>query len=281
MVTTQPVAFVAVLRAGLGMLPGLQHLLPQAHIGHIGLYRNEETLNPVRYYVRLPKNIRDCFVVLCDPMLATGGSAVESLHILKTDKAKQIVLLSLIAAKAGVARVQQEHPDVPIYLAGMDPNLSRCRLHRPRPRRRGRPPLRDLTSALKPFGSRARWRWRRARGRAGPGRLPGPRPAVSMAACSVTTTRAGCRRQEILLFHAKAPEIVTGVTGAPKRWAMRKTPSWNGRRRPSRVRAPSGKTTRLVPELRASWVSFHIRRRSARVLTSGTGTLPARRISQP
>ncbi len=124
-VTTQPVAFVAVLRAGLGMLPGLQHLLPQAHIGHIGLYRNEETLNPVRYYVRLPKNIRDCFVVLCDPMLATGGSAVEALHILKTDKAKQIVLVSLIAAKAGVARVQREHPDVPIYLAGVDTNLNR------------------------------------------------------------------------------------------------------------------------------------------------------------
>ena len=125
MVTTQPVVFVAVLRAGLGMLPGLQHLLPSAHVGHIGLYRNEETLNPVRYYVRLPRNIRDCFVVLCDPMLATGGSAVEALHILKTDKAKQIVLLSLIAAKAGVARVQREHPDVPIYLAGVDSSLSR------------------------------------------------------------------------------------------------------------------------------------------------------------
>jgi uracil phosphoribosyltransferase len=124
-VTTQPVAFVAVLRAGLGMLPGLQHLLPQAHIGHIGLYRNEETLNPVRYYVRLPKNIRDCFVVLCDPMLATGGSAVEALHILKTDKARKIVMVSLIAAKAGVARVQREHPDVPIYLAGVDSDLSR------------------------------------------------------------------------------------------------------------------------------------------------------------
>jgi len=125
LVTTQPVAFVAVLRAGLGMLPGLQHLLPQAHIGHIGLYRNEETLNPVRYYVRLPKSISECFVVLCDPMLATGGSAVEALHILKTDQARRIVLLSLIAAKAGVARVQREHPDVPIYLAGVDPILNR------------------------------------------------------------------------------------------------------------------------------------------------------------
>ncbi len=125
MVTTQPVVFVAVLRAGLGMLPGLQHLLPSAHVGHIGLYRNEETLNPVRYYVRLPRNIRDCFVVLCDPMLATGGSVLESLHILKTDRAKKIVLLSVIAAKAGVARVQREHPDVPIYLAGVDAGLNR------------------------------------------------------------------------------------------------------------------------------------------------------------
>ena len=125
MVTTQPVVFVAVLRAGLGMLPGLQHLLPSAHVGHIGLYRNEETLNPVRYYVRLPRNIRDCFVVLCDPMLATGGSVLESLHILKTDRAKKIVLLSVIAAKAGVARVQKVHPDVPIYLAGVDAGLNR------------------------------------------------------------------------------------------------------------------------------------------------------------
>lgn len=124
-VPAQSAAFVAVLRAGLGMLPGLQQLMPEAHIGHIGLYRNEETLNPVRYYVRLPKNISDCFVVLCDPMLATGGSAVEALHILKTDKARKIALLSLIAAKAGVARVQKEHPDVPIFVAGVDATLNR------------------------------------------------------------------------------------------------------------------------------------------------------------
>jgi uracil phosphoribosyltransferase len=124
-VCAQPGAFGAVLRAGLGMLPGLQHLLPKAHIGHIGLYRNEETLNPVRYYVRLPKNIAGCFVVLCDPMLATGGSAAESLHILKLEKVKRVVLLSLIAAKAGVARVHREHPDVPIYLAGVDASLNR------------------------------------------------------------------------------------------------------------------------------------------------------------
>ncbi len=123
-VTTEPVAFVAILRAGLGMIPGLQHLLPQAHISHIGLYRNEETLNPVRYYVRLPKNIQDCFVVLCDPMLATGGSAIEALNILKADKAKHIVMLCLIAAKAGVDRVHRAHPDVPIYVAGVDAKLN-------------------------------------------------------------------------------------------------------------------------------------------------------------
>ncbi|MDD5656055.1 MAG: uracil phosphoribosyltransferase [Elusimicrobia bacterium] len=124
-VSAQPVAFVAVLRAGLGMLPGLQHLLPKAPIGHIGLYRNEETLNPVRYYVRLPKNIAECFVVLCDPMLATGGSAAEALHILKLEGVKNIALLGLIAARAGVGRVQREHPDVPIFLAGVDAALNR------------------------------------------------------------------------------------------------------------------------------------------------------------
>jgi len=121
----QSITFVAVLRAGLGMLPGLLHIAPKAQVGHIGLYRNEETLNPVRYYVRLPKGIGESFVVLCDPMLATGGSAVEALRILKTDGAKQIALLCLIAAKAGVKRVHQAYPDVPIYTAGLDPLLNK------------------------------------------------------------------------------------------------------------------------------------------------------------
>jgi uracil phosphoribosyltransferase len=124
-IVDQPIALVAVLRAGLGLLPGLMSIAPQARVGHIGLYRNEETLNPVRYYVRLPKDIAQSFVVLCDPMLATGGSAVEAIRILKTDGAKQIVLLSLIAAKAGVKCVHQAHPDVPIYTAGLDPVLNR------------------------------------------------------------------------------------------------------------------------------------------------------------
>jgi uracil phosphoribosyltransferase len=100
-------------------------LAPKASIGHIGLYRNEETLNPVRYYVRLPKGIAEHFVVLCDPMLATGGSASESIHILKTDGARHIALLTLLASKQGVARLHRDHPDVPIYTAAVDAVLNK------------------------------------------------------------------------------------------------------------------------------------------------------------
>ncbi|MBI5631223.1 MAG: uracil phosphoribosyltransferase [Elusimicrobia bacterium] len=121
----QPIALVAVLRAGLGLLPGLLNLVPDARIGHVGLYRNEATLNPVRYYVRLPREISDSFVILCDPMLATGGSAVEALRILKTDGARQIALVTVLAAKAGVRRVQEVHPDVPIYTAAVDSQLNK------------------------------------------------------------------------------------------------------------------------------------------------------------
>lgn len=124
-VVDQPLTFVAVLRAGLGLIPGLLELAPKASIGHIGLYRNEETLNPVRYYVRLPKKIADHFVVLCDPMLATGGSASESIHILKTDGAKNIALLTLLASRQGVARIHRDHPDVPVYTAVVDAVLNK------------------------------------------------------------------------------------------------------------------------------------------------------------
>ena len=123
-VLDQPLAFVAVLRAGLGMTPGLLELAPKASIGHIGLYRDEKTLNPVRYYVRLPKKMAEHFVVLCDPMLATGGSASESIHILKTDGAKNIALLTLLASKQGVARIHKDHPDVPVYTAAVDQVLN-------------------------------------------------------------------------------------------------------------------------------------------------------------
>jgi uracil phosphoribosyltransferase len=120
-----PVAFVAVLRAGLGLLPGLLRLLPDASVGHIGLYRNDETLNPVRYYVRLPKDIAESFVVLCDPMLATGGSAIEAINILKTDGAQHIVLLTLLASRSGVRRVHEAHPGVTIYTAAVDAQLNK------------------------------------------------------------------------------------------------------------------------------------------------------------
>jgi uracil phosphoribosyltransferase len=121
----QPIVLVAILRAGLGMIPGLLRIAPEASVGHIGLYRNEETLNPVRYYVRLPKSLEHSLVILLDPMLATGGSAVEALRILKTDGASQIILVSLLSSKLGLLRVQREHPGVRIVTAAVDPKLNK------------------------------------------------------------------------------------------------------------------------------------------------------------
>jgi len=120
-----PIALVVILRAGLGLLPGLSRLLPDSPVGHIGLYRDEETLNPVRYYVRLPQGLDKSVTLLLDPMLATGGSATEAIRILKVDGAKRITLVCLVSAKAGVQRVHREHPDVPIVTAAVDPVLNR------------------------------------------------------------------------------------------------------------------------------------------------------------
>jgi uracil phosphoribosyltransferase len=123
-VLDQPLTFVAVLRAGLGMTPGLLELAPKASIGHIGLYRDEKTLEPVQYYVRLPKKISEHFVVLCDPMLATGGSASEAIRILRAAGAKDIALLTLLSSRRGVARIHKDHPDVPVYTAVVDSVLN-------------------------------------------------------------------------------------------------------------------------------------------------------------
>lgn len=120
----EPVVLVAVLRAGLGLLAGIERIAFNARIGHIGLYRDEDTLEAVRYYLRLPASLSESFVVLCDPMLATGGSAVEALNILKSEGAKRISLVSLIAARAGVARVLKAHPDVAVYVGGVDQRLN-------------------------------------------------------------------------------------------------------------------------------------------------------------
>ncbi|MBI4051997.1 MAG: uracil phosphoribosyltransferase [Elusimicrobia bacterium] len=125
LIAAQPVVFVAVLRAGLGMLEGLLEVVPEAKVGYIGLYRNEETLDPVRYYVRLPKDLDKSYVVLVDPMLATGGSAAEAVQILKSNGARQISLLCLIAARFGVRRISRSHPDVRIFTAGLDPTLNK------------------------------------------------------------------------------------------------------------------------------------------------------------
>ena len=117
-------AFVPILRAGLGMVDGCLKMVPSARVGHIGLYRDETTHTPVEYYCKLPKDIdkRDVYVV--DPMLATGGSAVAALDAIKARGAKNIKLVCLVGVPEGVKAVQTAHPDVDIYLAAMDDHLN-------------------------------------------------------------------------------------------------------------------------------------------------------------
>ena len=117
-------AIVPILRAGLGMVDGMMAMVPNAKVGHIGLYRDPVTVEPVKYYYKMPTDIseRDIFVV--DPMLATGGSASAAISFLKEDGAKHIKLLSIIAAPEGVERMQQDHPDVDIYVAALDEKLN-------------------------------------------------------------------------------------------------------------------------------------------------------------
>ena len=117
-------AFVPILRAGMGMVDGVLRLMPNAKIGHIGLYRNEETLEPVRYYCKLPENIKKKEVILLDPMLATGGSGSAAITMLKKDGVKKIKFLCVIAAPVGINRIQKDHPDVEIYCAQLDEKLN-------------------------------------------------------------------------------------------------------------------------------------------------------------
>lgn len=117
-------AFVPILRAGTGMLDGLLNVIPNAKIGHIGLYRNEETLNPVKYYYKMPSDISKREAIILDPMLATGGSACDTIKCLKEDGVKKIKFLCIIAAKEGIKRLQEEHPDVDIYAATVDEQLN-------------------------------------------------------------------------------------------------------------------------------------------------------------
>lgn len=118
------VAIVPVLRAGLGMVDGILNILPAAKVGHIGLYRDPETLEPVEYYCKLPADIVDRTILVLDPMLATGGSASAAIQYLKNKGAKSIKLVNIIAAPEGVKLVHDAHPDVPIYVAGLDEKLN-------------------------------------------------------------------------------------------------------------------------------------------------------------
>ncbi len=117
-------AIVPILRAGLGMVEGLQSLVPVAKVGHIGLYRDEETHSPVVYYCKLPEDIKDRLVIVTDPMLATGGSSCDALAMLKECGCNNIRLMCLVAAPEGLAKVQKEHPDVDIYTAAVDERLN-------------------------------------------------------------------------------------------------------------------------------------------------------------
>lgn len=117
------VVIVPILRAGLGMVEGLAQLMPSARIGHIGLYRDETTCQPVFYYYKMPEG-KERMVLLTDPMLATGGSACDAIARLKADGYTQIRLVCLVASPQGVAKVEKQHPDVDIYLASLDEGLN-------------------------------------------------------------------------------------------------------------------------------------------------------------
>ncbi|MEX3745281.1 MULTISPECIES: uracil phosphoribosyltransferase [Lysinibacillus] len=116
-------AIVPILRAGIGMVDGVLKLIPAAKVGHIGLYRDPETLKPVEYYAKLPADVEERDFIIVDPMLATGGSAVEAINSLKKRGAKSIKFMCLIAAPEGVKVIQDEHPDVDIYIAALDEKL--------------------------------------------------------------------------------------------------------------------------------------------------------------
>lgn len=118
------VVIVPILRAGLGMVDGITNLIPTAKVGHIGAYRDETTLQPQSYYTKFPDTISEATVLLVDPMLATGGSVSYSINVLKQYKVKNIIYMGIVGAPEGVKKIQEEHPDVDIYLASLDEKLN-------------------------------------------------------------------------------------------------------------------------------------------------------------
>ncbi|PYZ92491.1 uracil phosphoribosyltransferase [Salipaludibacillus keqinensis] len=123
-ISGKKLGIIPILRAGLGMVDGILELIPAAKVGHVGLYRDPDTLKPVEYYVKLPKDIEERELIVVDPMLATGGSAIEAINVVKKRGAKNIKLMCLVAAPEGVEEMQKAHPDVDIYLAAMDEKLN-------------------------------------------------------------------------------------------------------------------------------------------------------------
>ena len=118
------VIIVPILRAGLGMVEGILNLIPTAKVGHIGMYRDEETCEPCEYYAKFPTNLPDATVIVLDPMLATGGSCAAAITMIKKRGAKDIRYIGLVGAPEGVKRLQEEHPDIDIYLAALDEKLN-------------------------------------------------------------------------------------------------------------------------------------------------------------
>ena len=118
------IVIVPILRAGLGMVEGIQRLIPQAKVGYIGLFRNEETLEPQLYYEKFPSNIAEATVFLVDPMLATGGSCAKAIEILKARGEKRIIYMGIVGVDEGINKVREQHPDIDIYLAAKDEKLN-------------------------------------------------------------------------------------------------------------------------------------------------------------
>ncbi|NLY77158.1 MAG: uracil phosphoribosyltransferase [Tissierellia bacterium] len=123
-ISGKKLGIVPILRAGLGMVEGMLDILPAAKVGHIGLYRDPETLKPVEYYCKLPEDVEERELIVLDPMLATGGSADAAINFLKEKGAQSIKLVCLLAAPEGLELIQKNHPDVDIYLAGIDEGLN-------------------------------------------------------------------------------------------------------------------------------------------------------------
>jgi uracil phosphoribosyltransferase len=123
-VLAKDIVLVPILRAGLGMVDGIRALIPTAKVGHIGLYRDEETLEPHEYFAKFPSNLSEAEVMVLDPMLATGGSAEAAIELVKKRGAKSIRLVCLVGAPEGVARIEKEHPGIDIYLAALDEKLN-------------------------------------------------------------------------------------------------------------------------------------------------------------